>query len=388
MHPRSPRPVASPHLVFVSTLVACVGLGGCLQSDQALPFELEEGATVSRTIGPLGGTISLSSGLAIVFPVGALKNGTQITLTPRLDAAFPGDAGSIIPGTVYDVAPAGLQLAVPARVSLRLPVKNIPAADAVRLGVAQSSAGRANLVGSGSYDGTSGLLSASLTALGPVAAVVSDDAIPVGTGLPPTLGGGTFGGGAAPVGAWGAEAWGAGEPAGDGPLLADAGQRFEASCRPEARRCFSSGMVQVWASRELLDRLGGTLVILSPRLEANLVFSGVDANGLPTQALGSLSLKGTLRAQLGGGVSSYEVDESFRTGAGSDVPVATGVRFASNNMILSRTSDGDNRTLQYGLSPIGTGRLLTLRVEEEVEMENDDGSITKGTVILFARLRG
>ncbi|HSW31558.1 MAG TPA: hypothetical protein VLH75_18875 [Longimicrobiales bacterium] len=387
MLPRSPRPVAIPHLVLGTTLFASVGLGGCLQSDQALPFELEEGATASRTIGPLGGTISLSSGIAIVFPVGALKNGTQITLTPRLDAAFPGDAGSIIPGTVFDVAPAGIQLAVPARVSLRLPVKGLPAADAVRLGVAQASAGRANLVGSGSYDGTSGLLSASLLMLGPVAAVLSDDAIPVGTGLPPTLGGGTFGG-ASPVGAWRAGAWGAGEPAGDGPLLADAGQRFDASCRPEARRCFSSGMVQVWASKALLDRLGGTLVILSPRLEADLVFSGMDANGLPTQALGSLSLKGTLRAQLGGGVSSYEVDESFRTGAGSDVPVATGVRFASNNLILSRTSDGDNRTMQYGLSPIGTGRLLTLRVEEEVEMENDDGSTTKGTVILFARLRG
>jgi hypothetical protein len=147
-------------------------------------------------------------------------------------------------------------------------------------------------------------------------------------------------------------------------------------------------MVQVWASKALLDRLGGTLVILSPRLEADLVFSGLDANGLPTQALGSLSLKGTLRAQLGGGVSSYEVDESFRTGSGSDVPLATGVRFAGNKLILSRTSDGNDRTMEYGLGPIGTGRLLTLRVEEEVEMENDDGSVTKGTVILFARLRG
>ncbi len=375
MPPRAPRPTAAPHLALVPTLVACVGLSGCLQSDQALPFELEEGATASRTIGPLGGTISLSSGVAIVFPVGALKTGTQITLTPRLDAAFPGDAGPIIPGTVFDVAPAGLQLAVPAQVSLRLPVKNLPAADAVRLGVATASAGRANLVASGSYDGTSGLLTASLGTLGPVAAVLSNDAIPVGTGLPPTLGGGTFWGGAAPVGVW-------------GPLLADAGQRFEASCRPEARRCFSSGMVQVWASEELLDRLGGTLVILSPRLEADLVFSSMDAHGFPTQALGSLSLKGTLRAQLGGGVSSYEVDESFRTGTGSAAPLATGVRFANNRMILARTSDGNDRTMEYGLGPIGTGRLLTLRVEEEVEMENDDGSTTKGTVILFARLRG
>jgi hypothetical protein len=299
---------------------------------------------------------------------------------------------------VFDVAPAGLQLAVPARVSLRLPVKNIPVADAVRLGVAQSSGGRSEVVGTGSYDGTSGLLTATVTTLNPVAAVVADDAIPVGTGLPPTLGGGTFWSGASPAGASsgkvssaGASSAGwtsVGRPTSDaGPLPADAGQRFEASCSPSARRCFSSGMVQVWASKELLDRLGGTLVILSPRLEADLTFTAMNAAGFPTQALGSLSLRGTLRARLGGSVSSYEVDETFRTGAGSSVPVATDVRFASNKIILARTSDGNDRTMEYGLGPIGTGQLLTLRVEEEVELENDDGSKTKGTVILFARLR-
>ncbi len=373
----APRKARLPSVARSAVLAATLCLAGCLQTDQTLPFELEPGASVSRTIGPLGGTISLSSGLAIVFPVGALKTSTQITLTPRLDAAFPGDAGRIIPGTVFDVAPAGLQLAEPARVAIRLPVKGIPATDAVRLGIARSAAGRADLVGTGSYDATSGLLSATLTTLGPVAAVVADDAIPVGTGLPPTLGGGTFWSGPSPVGAGDA-----------GPLLAADAQRFEASCKPEARRCFSSGMVQVWASKTLLDRLGGTLVILSPRLEADLAFSGIGANGLPTEAFGSLSLKGTLRAQLGGGVSSYEVDQTFRTGAGSSVPVTTGVVFRNNEMVLARTSDGDNRTMQYGLGPIGTGRLLTLRVEEEVELENDDGSKTKGTVILFARLRG
>lgn len=377
MAPCAPRHARLPSVALSAALAATVGLAGCLQTDQTLPFELEPAASVSRTIGPMGGTISLSSGLAIVFPVGALKSSTQITLTPRLDAAFPGDAGRIIPGTVFDVAPAGLQLAEPARVAIRLPVKDIPATDAVRLGVARSAGGRADLVGTGSYDATSGLLSATLSTLGPVAAVVADDAIPVGTGLPPTLGGGTFGPGPSPVGAGDA-----------GPLLAAGAQRFEASCSPDARRCFSSGMVQVWASKALLDRLGGTLVILAPRLEADLTFSGIGANGLPTEALGALSLKGTLRAQLGGGVSSYEVNQTFRTGAGSSAPVTTGVVFRSNEMILSRTSDGDNRTLQYGLGPIGTGRLLTLRVEEEVELENDDGSKTKGTVILFARLRG
>ncbi len=373
MPPRAPRPSTVAHPALVPTLIACVGVSGCLQSDQALPFEFEEGAAVTKNIGPLGGTISLSSGLAVVFPVGALKSGAQITLTPRLDAAFPGDAGQIIPGTVFDVAPAGLQLAVPARVSLRLPVKDIPAVDAVRLGVAQSSAGRANLVGAGSYDGTSGLLSASVTTLGPVAAVFSDDAIPVGTGLPPTLGGGAFGSGGSGA---------------DGPYTVAGAQRFQASCRPAGRRCFSSGMVQMYASSELLARLGGTLAILSPQLEADITLSGSGPDGLPTEAIGSLSVRGTLRAQLGRAVSSYDVDETVRTGFGSLTPLLTGVRFVGNKMILARTSDGSDKTFEYGLYPIGTGRLLTFRMEDDVELENEDGSTTVAHVIILVRLRG
>lgn len=374
MPPRAPRRARRRSLALCSSLAAGLFAGGCLQSDQELPFQLEEGTAVTGNIGPSGGTISLASGLALTFPAGALKTGTQVTLTPRLDAAFPGDAGRILPGTVFDVAPAGTQLALPVRVSLRLSAKNIPTRDAVRLGVALASGGRSTVLGSGSYDATSGILTASLTTLGPVAAVVADDAIPVGAGDPPTLGGGTFGSGGSPV-----------SPAG---AAETAGQRFEASCSPAARRCFSTGMVQVWASKELLDRLGGDLVILAPTVESDLTFLGVGSDGLPTQAVGSVSVKGTLRAQLGQGVSSYEIDESFHTGTSSDTPLVTGVRFDKNNLILARTSDGNNRTMQYDLQPIGTGRLLTLRVEEEVELENDDGSTTTGTLILFGRLRG
>ncbi len=365
-------------------------LPGCLQTDQELPFELEEGASASRSIGSAGGVVSLPSGVALVIPVGALATTTQITLTPKLDASFPGDAGRIVPGTVFDIAPAGLELRVPARVALRLPTRDVPGADAVRLGVAWSAAGRASLIATGSYDATSGLLTASLGSLGPVAAVVADDAIPLGQGQPPTLGGGTFaagGGGAGVEGpSGGDDARGTG--AGAGPAATDDVQRFAASCRPEARRCFSSGLVKVWASSELLERLGGTLVILTPRLGADLSFGGMGADGFPTQAVGQVSIRGTLRVLLSGGVSSYDVDETFRTGVGSPDPIVTGVRFSGNDLILARTSDGDDRTMEYELAPVGTGRMLTLRVEEEVELENDDGSTTEGTVILFVRLRG
>lgn len=348
---------------------------GCLQPDQDLPFALEEGATATRTIGPEGGTVSLPSGVAVTIPPGAVTVPIQLTLTPRLDAAFPGDAGAVVPGTAYDLGPAGVALREAARLALRVPGGGVAGSDAVRLGLATASGGRASLLPTGSYDATSRLLTAYLPTLGPVAAVLADDAIPVGTGVPPALGGGSFAGGSS------------GPSGTGGPQGASASQRFSSSCRPDARQCFSSGLVQVWASPELLDRLGGNLAILAPRLEADIAFGGLDAQGLPGEALGTLSIRGTLRVQLGGGVSSYQVDETFRTGTGA-APATTVVRVAGNRLVLARTSDGVDRTLEYGLVPVGTGRMLTLRVEEEVELENDDGSTTTGRVILHVRLRG
>lgn len=330
-------------------------------------------------IGPAGGTLSLASGFSIVIPAGAMATPTSITVTPRLDGAFPGDAGRVVPGTVFDVAPAGITLRQPARVTLRLPARNLAEGEAVRVGVARGAAGRSDLIAAGSYDATAGLLTASTSTLGPFAAVVADDAIPMETGTPPSLGGGSFATGAGGVAG----------PSGPTPTPAPL-QLFAASCRPEARRCFSSGLVQVWASQALQDRLGGSLVILSPRLEADIAFGAVGPDGLPAEAVGRVSIKGTLRAQLGQAVASYEVDESFRTGAGpgEGAPAVTKVRISGNRMILERTTDENDRTLEYGLVRLGTGRQLTLRVEQEVDLENEDGSTTRGVVILFVRLRG
>lgn len=370
----------------VRWLVACLAAlqAACLQSDQPLPFDVEGREAVSRVIGPAGGVISLASGISLSIPAGAITTPTSLTVTPRLDGAFPGDAGRVVPGTVFDVAPAGVTLRQPARVMLRLPSRDLAEGEAVRVGVARAAAGRSDLIAAGSYDATAGLLTATTATLGPFAAVVADDAVPMETGMPPSLGGGSFATGAGGV----AGLSGAG-PSGPAPSSASL-QLFAASCRPEARRCFSSGLVQVWASQSLQERLGANLVILSPRLEADLSFGGVGPDGLPTEAVGRVSIKGTLRAQLGQTVASYEVDESFRTGPGpgEGAPAVTKVRVSGNRMILERTTDRDDRVVEYGLVRLGTGRQLTLRVEQEVDLENEDGSTTRGTVILFVRLRG
>ena len=90
----------------------------------------------------------------------------------------------------------------------------------------------------GSLDVTSGILTATLDTLGSVAGVLSDDAIPLNPGLPPTLGGGTFGTG------------GTGGAGGAGAL--QTGVRYEGACAPHARRCFTSGLVSFWVSDAIM----------------------------------------------------------------------------------------------------------------------------------------
>lgn len=364
-------------LRFGSGVLFPILVAACLQPDQELPFELGEGTTATRTIGPNGGTVSLPSGVAVTIPPGALSVPTSITLTPRLDAAFPADAGRVVPGTAYDVGPSGVALRAAARLAIRLPAAGLPSEDALRLGAAYVAQGRAHLLGTGSYDATSRLLTASLPSLGPVAAVVSDDAVPVGTGTPPPLDGGSFAAGTSGAAALTGGTGGA-----------EAMQPFSADCRPEGRRCFESGIVTMWASPELRQRLGGDMVLLAPRVRAEISFGGLDVNGHPTVALGALSVRGTLRVQLGRAVSSYEIDETFHTGTEALTAGTTSVRVQGNRIVLSRTSDGNDRVLEYTLTRIGTGRLLILRVEEDVELENDDGSKTTGRMILESRLRG
>lgn len=363
-------PRTLPKLVAIS---ACISAAACLQDEQILPFDAETGARVERSVGPEGGTVALPAGVSVTIPPGALAATTRITLTPASELAFPRDAGLALPGTAFDLAPEGLALSLPARVELRVPGAPVASAELVRLGIAVRSGERANLSGGGAFDATSGILSAELPVLGPVAAVVALDALALGAGTPPTLAGGSFGSGAV----------GASAPTG----AAARAERFTSECAPGGRRCFSSGLVEVWASAELLERVGGDLVILEPRLSAEFDFDGLDASGHPTRVVGSLSVRGTLRARLGQAVASYEVDETFVTGSGSG-PRSTSARVEGNRLILAETTNETNRVLEYGVRRIGTGRMLTLRVEEVVRLENDDGSTTDGTVVLHVRLRG
>ena len=144
-------------------------------------------------------------------------------------------------------------------------------------------------------------------------------------------------------------------------------------------------MVRVWISESLRDRLGESLVIVSATLSGELDFTSFDGAGQPISVVGEVTVQGTLKARIGQTVTSYDFDEHRVTGSGGGATV-TGVTITGNHMVFERISGGSN-TLEFGLTRIATGELLTLRIEEEIELENDDGSETTGTVFMHVRLR-
>lgn len=357
-----------------TTSVLALVLAACLQADQSLPFDVDDSLPVARSIGPGGGVLSLASGLSLIVPPGALATSTQIGATARA-GSFSDAAGFVVPGTAYDLTPAGLSFKVPARLQLRLVNPGLAASDLLRLGLARETGGAAPRLEGGSFDITSGILAADIMGLGGVAAVVAADAIPLETGQPPTLEGGNLGEG--PSGVSGA----GGEPS------AAAGSGFSAFCEPSGRPCFASGLVQLWMSQELKDRLGGDVTLLTPTVSAELTFEGIGASGQPTLVTGSVSVQGSLRARVGQSITHYPVDEAFVTGDGTGGATPTSMRVTGNTVVLAQTTDGANRTFEYGLRRVGSGQMLVVRMEHDVELENADGSKTTGTVILHVRLR-
>ena len=345
---------------------------GCLlQQDQRLPLELAEGEGAAKTIGTAGGVISYPPDFSLDVPAGALSSSASLTVAPRISGPFPPEAGTVLPGTAYDISPVGLMLASPARVEIRVPEILLEPGDDVRLGIALLKPDGSIVVSTDAYDVTSGFLSAPLEQLGSVAAVIEIDAIEIEAGVPPTLGGGSFSGAPSPV---------AGSAS-----TSDANDRYESSCSPAARPCFSSGLVRVWISEALRDRLGESLVIVSMTVLTDLDFVSFDAAGQPTSAVGQIFVQGTLKARLGQTVTSYGFDEHLVTGSGGS-PTVTSVTITGNEITFGSMSGGSN-TLEFGLTPIATGQLLTLRIEEEIDLENNDGSTTTGTVIMHVRLR-
>lgn len=367
------HPKAAPALV----LSLAAALSACQQSDQELPFGLDGEAGSSASIGANGGTVSVPPGFSMHFPAGSLPGTTQITAASRL-TAFPSTAGIVVPGTAFDVGPAGTQLLSPAKVQISVPASLLDAGQDLRLAVGLLRPGGSVVTDVTSYDLANGILTAHLAEVGPVAAVVSLDAIPVqDLSSLPGLGGGSI---APPSPA----------PLPAGPAATShAGVQFTAECSGDARNCFTSGIVQIWADQVVRNRLGDDMVLLNSSVSASLDFLAFNLAGRPTQVVGYIEIEGELRARINSVVSSRSIGDELilHTGPPGSGPTPTTITFSGNTLTLAETSEGPNEMLDFGVAGIGTGEQITLRLEGELEFTNASGPPSYGQIVAHVRLR-
>ena len=360
--------------------VACAllpALFACQQLDQELPFAPDDGAGRSASIGATGGLISVPPGFALEFPTGSLSGTTNVTAAKRV-TSFPSTAGLVVPGTAYDVGPAGVGLnsAVPARVQLSVPESLLGSGDDILLAVALLRQTGSVVTHVTSYDVSNGILTADVDSLGPLAVVVVQDAIPVGQlAAIPTLGGGSMSP-PTPVA----------QPTGPSPAPAGT-VVFSAQCSVEERQCLSSGIVQMWADDVVRARLGNDIVLVNTTVQADVEFSGFVSN-VPTQIYGYIAVDGDLRARLNSVVAGRSVGDNVAlyTGPGTS-PAITGLTFVANQMILAQSSQGPDEDLDYLVAGIGTGEQLTIRLEGDLEFSNKSGPPTVGHIVADIRLR-
>ena len=184
--------ISCPSVRLPTIAAIAILLPGCQQADQLLPFDLGEVESATVTIGPNGGTVTLPPALSLDFPSGAVGGSVSVQVSRRTDSPFPDDAGEVVPGTAFYVEPVGTLLSSPVRVQVAVDPDLVGEGDAVRLSLAVERQDGSVVTFLGNMDLTNGVLTAEIEELGALAAVISNDAIPVSLTAPPSLGGGTI----------------------------------------------------------------------------------------------------------------------------------------------------------------------------------------------------
>ena len=363
------------NLRLLPLLLIAVLVTGCDQVSQELPFDVDLDAPVAKTIGPEGGFISSPQGISIEFSQGSLTSSTQVQIIHQGDATlFPGSVdGEILSETVFQVQPMQA-LNAPANLNLRVLDRTLTLEEILRVGFATEGPEGPVMVEDVTYDLVSNVVRGPIENLGYVAVRVAEDVLTVGDGTPPTLGGGNFGGET-------------GSTQTSLATVSGSTQRYLVNCGPTGNvpRCLGSDAIKMWASNEVGDRFGTQLVLVGPEIVGDLTFSDfVDGN--PTTVNGWIEVSGMMRVKIGQTVASYKIDQSLTTGEGSTAsPSSMSVAF--NQLTVAVTSEGSNEVMEYEIGRQGTGQQLIVQVEEDIELENEDGSITNGKVIIHLRMR-
>lgn len=106
------------HRASVAGLLSllAIGLAGCGDDSGTDPN--------SAVVGPAGGLLRFDQGrLVLRFPPSAVNEGVEIHVARA--SSFP-DTSLIVEGTVYEIRPEGLNLNVPARVTVSYEAENLP----------------------------------------------------------------------------------------------------------------------------------------------------------------------------------------------------------------------------------------------------------------------
>lgn len=370
------RTYCTPERLLRIAAVALLATG-CQQTDQQLPFELAEGEGATLSIGPTGGIVSVPPSFSLDFPAGSLPGATPVSAKPLISGPFPRDAGVPVPSTAFAVGPVGTTLGEPARVEIAVDPALLESGEDILLQVAVRRATGEVSTYESTYDITNGVLVAEVDELGPMAAVVSADAIAIALNAPPELTGGTF-----PPPA---------PPSLVGPAPAPGTLVFQAACSPQGRPCFRSGLIRLWADNVVRERMGDELFLVDPTVSLILDFVTFDGSGLPTEVVGSLSIGGDLRARFNSTVSGYELEDGVTTGPGAN-PSPTSVVVSGSVLTFGQTttSSGEvefNEEVPFTILDIGTTAMMIAEFDAEVEFENNDGSLTFGYITAHIRLR-
>lgn len=331
----------------------------CEQEPQELPFALDSDDPVTQTVDASRETVlSSPAGASLRVPPQALASGTQITMTPQPTANTVGAAtgGQIIPGTVFAVTPQGAPLANPAALDLRFPQQSLTPSQEIGLIAVNNTGEKVAYLRTATVDLSSRVVRGEIDQLGTVGAMVATDVVAPQAGALPPATGGTIA--SATAGA-----------------LAGAPVTYAASCSVvSGNSCAGAGgVINIRASESILNRYGATrLGLVGSVIEAELTF-----DPLTNLVTGSISFESAMRMRLGGSVSGTLVYDELVTGPGS-TPQPTPYVVQGAEVII----DGQHYPFTVA------NNTLTLHIPPtEIELENDDGSTTTGTIAASIVLR-
>ena len=253
-------------------VLAGASLAACDRAGQQMPFDSANTDPVTRTVPAQGATVSSAAGASVQLPAGAVPAGTEVTLTPTAASAL--SSGTAASAYAFTLQPAGMALASPAAVNLRVDGAR---ADAWLASVVVSTPAGVAEDGGASVDLNAGLVRGEIATLGTVQAVIPEAgavlrARPLGTSLRSV----------APVA---------------GPRAAITATRaLRGDCGGPGKRCAG---LDVEVSQNLLGMVD-TAAVVYPRLSGQITVQGATASG-------ALVLVAPLRVRLAAGSTAITV---------------------------------------------------------------------------------